>query len=111
MNLPIAQKARAFQSWNQAQYTSLLREFQMVLKTYQVVRIRAQVLLAQLNHGIGTASGSRINQPNRFHGAKAQSVASSTRDLLNWQTAFKVVQLLPFFLLTGLRREQCIIQP
>jgi hypothetical protein len=95
MDLAVAQESGFLQAGNHAENARLLRKFQMVLKTNDVVTISAQVLLAELYDRIGPLTGPRIDQSNRLHRSKAQCVATATSDLLYRKTSLKVVQVLP----------------
>ena len=110
MNLPVAQEARIFKPGNQAQHACLLAKLQVILKSDQVVGIGAQIFLAQLHHRIRNASGARIFQSDRLHGAEAQRVAAAPRDLFDRQAALEVVQLLPVAFFDRLRRDQRIVE-
>ena len=97
MNLAVAQEACTFESRNQAQYSGLLAELQMILEPNQIVGIRAQILLAQLHNGVRPVAGPWIFQSDGLHWSEAQRVAATACNLFNRQAALEVVQLLPFF--------------
>ena len=108
MNLPIAQKFRILQPRNQPQHPRLFAKLQVILKSDQVVAVRAQILLAQLHHRPRRLPRSRIAQPHRLHRPKAQRIAPPRRQHFDRQTALKIVELLPLFALRRLRRQQRI---
>ena len=78
------------QARDQAQHARLLAELHVVLKSDQVEALGAQIFLAKLHHGPGTASGARIVQAHRLHGTEAQRVAAAARDLLDRQAGLEV---------------------
>ena len=73
------------QARDHAQDARLLAEFQMILETHQVEAGGPQVFLAQLDHRPRTASGARIGEAHRLHGAEAQCVAPAPRQLFDRQ--------------------------
>src|SRR5215469_13137707 len=110
MDLSIAQEVRIFEPGDQPQHPRLLSVFQMILEADQIVGIRALVLLAQLHYRVRNLSGAWIFESHRLHWTKAQRLAPAPRDLLNRQTAFKVVQLLPVLAFDRLRLDQRVIK-
>ena len=102
MNLPVAEEAGVFQAGNQTQHSGLLTEFQVILKSDQVVRVGSQVLLTQLHDRVGLSAGAGILKTHRLHGAEAQRVAAATGNLFDGQTALEVIQFFPVALLDGL---------
>src|SRR5438445_11441688 len=82
----------------------------MILKSDQVVRIRPKVFLAQLHHRMWHQPGTRVFQSDWLLRAKAQRISPAASDLLNRQTALKIVLLLPFALLDRLRGKQRVIK-
>ena len=78
----------------------------MILKTHQVVAVGAQILLAQLHHGIGPMAGARIDQAHRFHRTKPQRVASAARYLLDGQAGFEKRDVVRNMGLDAFGREQ-----
>ena len=110
MDLAVAQEAGMLEAGDQAQHAGLLAEFEVILKADEVVGIGAQIFLAQLHGRIRDSSGARIFQADRLHGAEAQRVAAAARDLFDGQAAFEVVQVLPIFLLDGLRGDERVIE-
>jgi len=61
MDLAIAQELRLLKTRNHSQDAFLLAELKVVLETDQVVAVGAQVLLAQLHHGVRHAAGARVS--------------------------------------------------
>src|SRR6185437_13343558 len=110
MDLAIAEEFCVFQAWNQSQDARLLSELQVVLKADKVIGIGAQILAPQLNHSIRPLARLRIVQSYRLHRSEPQRVAAATRDLFNWETAFKIVQLLPVMAFHRLCLNQRVIK-
>src|SRR5215813_4607508 len=110
MNLAVTKEAAVLKSRNQAEHACLVCESQMILKSDQIVRIRAQIFLSQLDDRVGLSASPGITQANGFHRSKAQCVAASAGNLLDWQTSLEVVEFLPIALVDRLRRYQCIIE-
>ena len=94
MNLAEAHELGAFEARDQAQNPRLLAESQVVLESHQVVAVGAQVLLAQLHHGVRPAPGARIDQSHRLHGAEAQRLAAAPRQLFDGQAGFEIRRLV-----------------
>src|ERR1022692_2739789 len=90
MNLTEAEELRMFQSRNHAQDAGLLAELQMVLEADQVEAIGAQVFLAELHGGPGTAARARIDQSHGLHGAEAQRIAAAAGEFLDRQASFEI---------------------
>src|SRR5207244_11408870 len=109
MNLAVTHKACLLQAGNEPQNMRLLAEFQVVLKSDQIVRIRPKVFLAQLHHRMWHQPGTRVFQSDWLHRSKAQRISPAASDLLNRQAALKIVQLLPIALLDRLEigRASC----
>ncbi len=95
MDLSVAQETRVLKTRNQAQDLSLFAELKVVLKSNEIVGIRAKIFLAKLHNGIGHFACAGISQSDGFHRPKTQRVAASARDLFDGQAAFKIVQLFP----------------
>src|SRR5262250_4026939 len=75
VDLPKAEKARIFESWNQAQDPGLLAVFQVILESHQIVGIGAQVLLPKLDDRVRRLAGSGVFEADRLHGSEAEGVA------------------------------------
>src|ERR1700728_2588055 len=103
MDLSVAQEARVSQAGDEAQHGCVLSELQMILKSDEIVRIRAQIFLPQLYDCKGHLAGARIFQSNGLHGPETKSVAAAASDLLDGKTSFEVVELFPIAFLNGLR--------
>src|SRR5690242_18240602 len=95
MDLSIAQELRVFESRNQPQHALLLAVFQVILKADQIVRVGALILFAQLHYRIGELPSSGIFEADWLHRTKPERLAPAPPNLLDRQTAFKVIQLLP----------------
>ena len=80
----------------------------MVLETHQVIAVGAQIFLTQLHGGVGTASGARVDQAHRFHGAKAQGIASAPGDFFDRQARFEIRDVVGHVRIHGMRRHQLI---
>ncbi len=110
VDLAEAQELGVLQPGNQPQHARLIAPLHVVLEPDQVVGIVAQVLLPQLDHRVGLFAGARIAQPDRLHGAEAQSIAAAVRDLLDRQASLEIVQLLPVLGFHRLGRHQRVIE-
>src|SRR6185295_7557009 len=91
MNLTKLQKFCSLQTRDRLQDALLVAEFQMILKSYQVVTVRHQVFLTQLYGSVRYSAGFWIDQSDRLHRPKTQGVATATGHLFDWQTAFKIL--------------------
>src|SRR3954466_15801624 len=87
MNLPEARKSRILESGNQSHHLGLLAEFQVVLKSNQVVRVCTQVLLSQLHDCIRRLASSRISQTDGLHWPEAQGISAAARNFLDGKAA------------------------
>ena len=94
VDLAEAEELGLLEAGDQAQHARLLAELHMVLESHQVEALGAQILLAKLHDGPGTASGARIVQAHRLHGAEAQRVAAAARDLLDRQAGLEVAGIV-----------------
>ena len=110
MNLPVAQKFRIFESRNQPKNSRLLSKLQVILKSDKIVRVRAKIFAAKLNHRVRNFAAAWVSKPHRFHGAEAQRVASTTGELFDGKTTFKVVEFFPFWSFNRLGSQQRIIE-
>jgi len=63
------------------------------LKAYEVVAVGAEILLAELDAGVGPAAGLRVGETDGLHGAEAEGVAASAGRLFDGETAFEVLEL------------------
>ena len=90
MDLAEAQELGVLEARDQAQDARLLAELHVVLKSDQVEALGAQIFLAKLHDGPGTAAGARVVEAHRLHGAEAQRVAAAARDLLDRQAGLEV---------------------
>src|SRR5438270_10859597 len=95
MNLTVTDESGIFQPGNQPQNTRLLAELQVILKSDQIVRVRTQIFLAQLDHRMWHQPGTRVFQSDWLHRADAQRIPRTASDLYNRQAALEVIQLLP----------------
>jgi hypothetical protein len=76
VDLAEAHELGVLQTGNQPQNSRLFGEFQMILEPDQVITIGAQILLAKLDDGVGSAPGSRIVKAHGLHRAETQRVAA-----------------------------------
>src|SRR4030095_7822852 len=83
-----AHELRLLESRNQLQHSRLLAPLQLRLKANQAEVIAGQVVLAQLHRRIGRASGSRVDEPDRFHRSETQGVSPTVRHDLDRQASF-----------------------
>src|SRR5262249_34598598 len=83
MYLTVSNNLRVLETRNQPQDSFLLSELQMVLKTHEVVAVRQQILLAQLDRGVRLPAGARIAQPDGLHRTIPERVPSSPRKLFD----------------------------
>ena len=90
VDLAEAQELGLLQARDQPQHARLFAELHMVLESDQVEALGAQIFLAKLHDGPGTASGARVVQAHRLHGTEAQRVAAAARDLLDRQAGLEV---------------------
>src|SRR5271166_2965863 len=89
VNLAVAEKLRSLEAGDHPKQVCLLRKTQVVLKTDQIVAVRAGVFLPELEHCVRPPPGPRIAQTHGLHGTEAKRVASAAGDLLNGQASLK----------------------
>ena len=106
MNLAIPQKLCVFESRNHPQNPRLLAKLQMILKSNQIVTIRAQILAAQLHRRVRPTPRLGICQSRRLHRPKPQRIPPTPGRLFDRQAALEVLRLLPLLRLRLLRRGQ-----
>src|ERR1700728_15893 len=106
MNLAVAQEPRILKPRDQTQHPRLLAPFEVILKADKVIAIGAQIFFAQLHHGPWRFAGARIAQADGLHRPEAERVAAATRQNLDGQTAFEIIELLPLLRLRGLSGQQ-----
>src|SRR5262249_32735737 len=71
MNLSVAQEAAVLEAGNESQHARLFAKLQMVLKSDEVIGIRAEIFLPKLHDGIRRLAGSWVFESDRFHGTEA----------------------------------------
>ena len=108
MDLAVAEELGVLEAGNQAHDALLFAESQVILKAHQVVAVGAQILLAKLDGGVGTAAGARVGQPHRLHGTEAQGVAAAAGDLFDGQAGFEVRRVVRDMRFHALRRQQFV---
>ena len=74
MHLSVAQELSILKPGDQTQYTFLFREFEIGLKTHEIVKTAGEIILAELYDGIGAAAGMRISKSDRTHRSKSQRI-------------------------------------
>ena len=89
MHLAIPGELSSFQPGDQTQNSALFREFEVGLKSDQVVERSGEVILTQLHHRMGTLSGTRIAQPDRPQRAKSESILPAPGEHFDGQTALE----------------------
>ena len=94
MDLPEAEELGVLQAGNEAQDAGLFAELHVVLKTDQIEALGAQILLAKLHDGPGTASGAWVLEAHGFHGAEAQGVAAAAGDFLDGEAGLEVARVV-----------------
>ena len=80
---------------------------EVVLEADEVVGVGAEVLLAELNDGVGPAAGFGIGEADGLHGPETERVAPTAGGLLNREAAFEVVHLLGICISRNGRGSRC----
>ena len=70
----------------------MLAELEVVLEAYEVVAVGAEVLLAELDYGVGPAAGLGVGEAYGLHGAEAEGVAAAAGGLFDGEAAFEVLE-------------------
>ena len=87
MHYAIAHEFRRLKAGNHTKDSLLLGEAEMGLEAHQVVHGPRLIFPAELNHGIGLASGAGIPQTNRLEGPLARGIPTSGCHDLHRHTA------------------------
>src|ERR1043166_3946643 len=66
----------------------------MILEADEVVGVGHQILLPELDGGVGLLAGARVSQPYGLHRPEAQRVAPAPREFFNRQTSLEPARLL-----------------
>ena len=66
---------------------------EVVLEADEVVGVGAEVLLAELDDGVGPAAGFGVGEADGLHGAEAEGVAAAAGGLFDGEAAFEVGRL------------------
>ena len=74
---------------NETQDARLIAPFDLSLKTHEAVVIPGQIVLPQLDRGIGLLARPRIDETDRLHRPEAQRVDAPVRHDLDRQTALE----------------------
>lgn len=93
VDLAVAEEGGALEAGDQAEHAGLLAKFQVVLEADEVVGVGAEVLLAELDAGVGPAAGLGIGEAGGLHGAEAEGVAATACGLFDREAAFEVLEL------------------
>ena len=94
VDLAVAQEGGVFQAGNEAQDACLFSKLKVVLEADEIVAVGAEILLAELDDGVGPATGLGIGETDRLHGAEAERVAAPAGGLFDGEAALKVMRLL-----------------
>ncbi len=92
VDLAVAEELRFFQAGDEAEDAGLLAELEVVLEAYEVVGVGAEVLLAELDYGVGPAAGLWVGEADGLHGAEAEGVAATAGGLFDGEAAFEVLE-------------------
>jgi len=65
VDLAVAQEGGVFEAGNEAEDARLFAELEVILEADQIVGVRAEVLLAELDDGVGPAAGSWVGEARR----------------------------------------------
>ncbi len=92
VDLAVAQEGRLLEAGDEAEDAGLLAVLEVVLEADEIVTVGAQILLAELDDGVGPAAGLGVGEADGLHGAEAEGVAAAAGGLLDGQAALEVVQ-------------------
>ena len=93
MDLAVAEEGGVFEAGDEAEDALLLGVLEVILEAYEVVGVGAEVLLAELDAGVGPAASFRVGEADGLHRAEAEGVAASAGGLFDGETAFEVLEL------------------
>src|SRR5262245_59619203 len=94
MNHAESDEFRVFQSWDQAKHPGLLAPLQLGLKAHKAVMVSREVVLPKLQNRIRLPSGSRVDEPDRFHRSESQSGRSTMRHHFDGQAPLEELLLV-----------------
>jgi len=94
MDLAVAEEGCVFEAGDELEDAVLFAVLEVVLEAYEIVGVGAEVLLTELDDGVGPAAGLGIGEAYGFHGAEAESVASAAGGLFDGEAALEVLKLL-----------------
>ncbi len=92
VDLAVAEERCVFEAGDEAEDAGLLAELEVVLEAYEVVAVGAEVLLAELDDGVGPAAGFGVGEADGLHGAEAEGVAAAAGGLFDGEAAFEVLE-------------------
>ena len=91
VDLAVAEEFGVFEAGDEAEDAGLFAEFHVVLEADEVVAVGAQGFLAELDGGVGPATGFWVREAGGLHGAEAEGVAAAAGELFDREAAFEVV--------------------
>ena len=94
VDLTVAEEGGVFEAGDEAEDAGLLTELEVVLEADEIVAVGAEVLLAELDDGVGPAAGLRVREAGGLHGAEAEGVAAAAGGLFDGEAAFEVLKLV-----------------
>src|ERR1700716_116319 len=86
VDLAVAEKRRVLEAGDELQDAVLFAVLQVILEADEVVAVGAEVLLTELDDGVGPAAGLRVGEADGFHGAEAEGVAATAGGLFDGET-------------------------
>ncbi|CDD54324.1 unknown [Ruminococcus sp. CAG:379] len=112
MHNSIAHKLRMGKPGNHGKYPFLLSEFQIGLKSHQIIQSALPVFLAELHHCIGSPPGMGIRQSHRLQRAEPHSIRPTLCQHFNGHTTLVHPECRLVELLQGsrLRPDQSFIK-
>ena len=90
VDLSEAEELGVLEAGDEAQDARLFAELHVVLEADEVVAVGAEIFLAELHDGPGTAAGARVVEAHGLHGAEAEGVAAAARDLFDGEAGLEV---------------------
>ena len=94
VDLAEAEEGGVFEAGDEAEDTFLFGVFEVILEAYEVVGVGSEVLLAELDYGVGPAAGFGVGEAYGLHGAEAEGVAAAAGGLFDGEAAFEVLEFL-----------------
>ena len=90
VDLAVTDEFGVLEAGDEAEDSGLLGVLEVVLKAYEVVGVGAEVLLTELDYGVGPAAGFGVGETGGLHGAKAEGVAAAAGGFFDGEAAFEV---------------------